>query len=162
MSHAHDLRQFQVTFDHHQVFHLPWVQRWPFGYDSVPSHWKHPLGFGAGRLYWETDPCFETFPCRHLLVLETLPSSFPMILFLMANLIITARWSRNGPVWRYPIPTQSATFRFECSKLLQTLQSWSNMTRPDLYSQEQPSTAKFSQVQPSSDKYSQVEPGTAR
>ena len=37
------------------------------------------------------------------------------------SVFIIARWSRNGPVWRYPIPSHPShpvTFRFECSKLL--------------------------------------------
>ena len=50
---------------------------------------------------------------------------------LINSFVITVSWSSSQADQRYPIPSIHPTFRFDCSKLLWTLQYWSNATRPD-------------------------------
>ena len=51
-----------------------------------------------------------------------------------SNIIITVRWSSSQAVQGYPIRPIRPSFRFDCSKLLWSLQYWSNTPNLDFTS----------------------------
>ena len=62
--------------------------------------WQHPKQF-----FKFLPPFYPKFGCLYIIIQNL--TNFHWI--WVENFVITARWSRNGPVWRYPnpIPTPS-------------------------------------------------------